>query len=174
MDKYFYKARDAQGKPIRGFMEGSSKEEILASLRSMGLHVTQIQAVPQSTFLRLFRQQSGRRQVKVKELAILARQLAIQLDAGVSLTSSLQLLEEQCQNQRLAAALNAIRLDIASGSSFTNAIGKHQAVFPHEFIHLVEAGELAGNCRMFLASWLHITSAWTSCGKKCLKHFYTQ
>lgn len=144
MDKYFYKARDAQGKPIRGFMEGSSKEEILASLRSMGLHVTQIQAVPQSTFLRLFRQQSGRRQVKVKELAILARQLAIQLDAGVSLISSLQLLEEQCQNQRLAAALNAIRLDIASGSSFTNAIGKHRAVFPHEFIHLVEAGELAG------------------------------
>jgi len=53
-------------------------------------------------------------------------------------------LEEQSQDKRLTDALRTIRLDIASGSSFTDAINKHRTVFPHEFIHLVEAGELAG------------------------------
>src|SRR5690606_16572611 len=37
-----------------------------------------------------------------------------------------------------------IRLDVASGSSFTRALEKHRAVFPNVFIHLVEAGEVSG------------------------------
>ena len=144
MAKFAYKARDSHGKLIRGFVEGNSRDEALASLRNKGLHVTQIQATPQSGLSRIIGHSVSRQPVKSKILAVLARQLAIQLEAGVSLIASLQLLEEQSQDKRLAKALYAIRLDIASGSSFTSAIGKHKSVFPHEFIHLVETGELAG------------------------------
>jgi len=143
MAKYIYRARDLQGKQIRGTYEGESQDAVLTALKSRGLIVTQIQEAPQSAFSSLSRPVS-RKPVKAKILAILARQFAIQLEAGVSLIASLQLLEEQSLDKRLTEALRTIRLDIASGSSFTDAINKHRSVFPHEFIHLVEAGELAG------------------------------
>lgn len=143
MAKYIYRARDLQGKQIRGTYEGESQDAVLTALKSRGLIVTQIQEAPQSAFSSLSRPVS-RKPVKAKILAMLARQFAIQLEAGVSLIASLQLLEEQSLDKRLTEALRTIRLDIASGSSFTDAINKHRSVFPHEFIHLVEAGELAG------------------------------
>jgi len=143
MAKYIYKARDSQGKLVRGSFEGDSRDAAVKALKSRGLIVTQLQEAPESSFSKLSKSVS-RKPVKAKVLAILARQFAIQLEAGVSLINSLQLLEEQSQDKRLTDALRTIRLDIASGSSFTDAINKHRTVFPHEFIHLVEAGELAG------------------------------
>ncbi|HKM18056.1 MAG TPA: type II secretion system F family protein [Limnochordia bacterium] len=144
MGKFVYKARNPRGKLVRGVVESDSREEALADLRVRGLQVTQIQAAPQSSLSQIVNRTASRKPLKSKVLALLARQLAIQLEAGVSLISSLQLLEEQSQDQRLTKALYTIRLDIASGSSFTSAIAKHRTLFPHEFIHLVEAGELAG------------------------------
>lgn len=141
MSKFMYKARDSQGKLVKGSIDMDSKEEVLASLRSKGLIVTQLKAVSQN---KLSFAVTSRKTVKNKLLALLARQLAIQLEAGVSLIASLQILAEQSQDKRLAQALDTIRLDISSGSSLTSAISKHKTIFPHEFIHLVEAGELAG------------------------------
>lgn len=143
MAKYTYKARDSQGKLVRGSFEGDSRDAAVKALKSRGLIITQLQEAPESSFSKLSKSVS-RKPVKAKVLAILARQFAIQLEAGVSLINSLQLLEEQSQDKRLTDALRTIRLDIASGSSFTDAINKHRTVFPHEFVHLVEAGELAG------------------------------
>lgn len=115
MGKFVYKARNPRGKLVRGVVESDSREEALADLRVRGLQVTQIQAAPQSSLSQIVNRTASRKPLKSKVLALLARQLAIQLEAGVSLISSLQLLEEQSQDQRLTKALYTIRLDIASG-----------------------------------------------------------
>ncbi len=143
MARFVYKARDADGKLVRGSLEAKTRDEAIGTLRERGLRVTSIQPAAKSTFS-LLSASTQSKPMKSKTLAVLARQLAIQLEAGVSIIASLQLLEEQSQDKRLAKALNTMRLDIASGSSLTNAINKHRSVFPHEFIHLVEAGEVAG------------------------------
>lgn len=41
MAKYIYRARDLQGKQIRGTYEGESQDAVLTALKSRGLIVTQ-------------------------------------------------------------------------------------------------------------------------------------
>ena len=67
------------------------------------------------------------------------------LGTGLTLVKSLELLEEQAIEPAFGKILNTVRLDVASGMAFTNALEKHRKVFPHMFIHLVEAGEVSGS-----------------------------
>ncbi len=143
LSKFIYKARNKQGKLVNGSINGESQSEIVAGLREQGLIIVQIKEAPQSTISQISKS-LPKKPVKLKYLALLARQFAIQLEAGLSLVMCLQLLEEQVDDPRLASALHTIRLDVSSGMSFSNAINKHRDVFPHEFIHLIEAGEIAG------------------------------
>lgn len=143
MKNFKYKARDQQGKIVKGALAIESKELAVADLREQGLYVAQITEVPQSTLsqITLFQKKSP---LKIKLLALLCRQFAILLQAGVSLVEVLQILEVQTVEKRLNTALQSIRLDVASGTSFTDAVTKHRNLFSHEFIHLIEAGEVAG------------------------------
>lgn len=143
MNKYTYKARDRQGQAVSGTLEIETQAEAVATLREQGFYVTQIKAVPKSTYSQLSLFQS-KRPIKIKLLAIMCRQFAIQLEAGLSLVECLKMLEEQAGEKHIAETLNEIRLDVASGTAFTDAVEKHRDVFPHEFIHLIEAGEIAG------------------------------
>ena len=82
--------------------------------------------------------------LKAKHLALFCRQFAIMLSTGLSLVRALGLLEEQAAEPGFSKVLQSIRLDVASGTAFTRTLEKHRDVFPHVFIHLVEAGEVSG------------------------------
>jgi type IV pilus assembly protein PilC len=82
--------------------------------------------------------------LKAKHLALFCRQFSIMLSTGVSLVKALEVLEGQAEEPAFAKVLQTVRLDVASGTAFTKALEKHKEVFPNVFIHLVEAGELAG------------------------------
>ena len=140
MKKYHYKAKTKTGSNLSGVLEAATKDEAVAQLRSEGYFVTHIKEASTSS-TRLF-QPKGK--VKPKLLAIMCRQFAIQIEAGLSLVQSLQLLEDQAADPRVRDAFREIRIDVASGSSLTKSLEKHSDLFPHVFIHLVAAGELAG------------------------------
>ncbi len=140
MKKFQYKAKTRTGANLGGVLEAATQEDAVAKLRSEGYFVTNIKEVSTST-TRLFR---PRGKVKPKLLAILCRQFAIQIEAGLSLVQSLRLLEEQTADPRVRDAFREIRVDVASGSSLTKSLEKHSDLFPYVFINLVAAGELAG------------------------------
>ena len=135
MGKFVYKARNPRGKLVRGVVESDSREEALADLRVRGLQVTQIQAAPQSSLSQIVNRTASR---KPEEQSFGPFSQAVGDSTGSGSIVDIQpaALEEQSQDQRLTKALYTIRLDIASGSSFTSAIAKHRTLFPHEFIHL--------------------------------------
>lgn len=143
MKKFTYKARNRQGKIVQGTLVMENRELAVASLREKGLYVTHLKEASKSRLseITLFEE---RGYLKAKVLAVFCRQFAILLESGLSLVGCLELLEEQSTNKRLTKALQQIRLDVTSGTSFTSAVNKHRELFPHEFIHLTEAGELAG------------------------------
>jgi len=141
MKRYTYKGKTRQGKGIQGTIEVENREIAVTRLREQGYIITSLKEVPKSTTLSILEPKG---EVKPKYLAILCRQFAIMLGTGLALVNSLQLLAEQSMEKRLSKALNDVRLDVASGSSFTRALEKHRALFPNVFIHLIEAGEIAG------------------------------
>jgi type IV pilus assembly protein PilC len=83
--------------------------------------------------------------VKLETLAIFTSQLAALLTAGLPLISCLEALQEQMQDPVFRIIVRDVRLDISSGSSFSEAVKKFPKAFPQLFTSMVEAGEASGN-----------------------------
>ncbi|WP_461360029.1 type II secretion system F family protein, partial [Candidatus Darwinibacter acetoxidans] len=139
MIRYAYNGRNKAGKVMRGVIEAENEAAARAQLRQDGLIVTSLRTARETRSLF-----QGRVRLKAKHLSLFCRQFAIMLSTGLSLVKALGLLENQAAEPGFASVLQTIRLDVASGSSFTRALEKHRAVFPNVFIHLVEAGEVSG------------------------------
>ena len=139
MIRYAYTGRSRTGQAIKGVIEAESEGEARSQLREDGHFITSLKQEREAT--PLFERKL---KLKPKNLAMFCRQFAIMLGTGMSLVQSLELLEEQATDKAFAKILQEVRLDVASGTGFTISLEKHRNVFPHVFIHLVEAGELTG------------------------------
>ncbi len=84
------------------------------------------------------------RSVRKLEVAELTAQLAIMTQSGVDLASALTSLVDQCQRPALKEVLSEVRESVLSGSSFSDALKQHAAVFDPTFVATVAAGEASG------------------------------
>ncbi|MFT3783759.1 MAG: type II secretion system F family protein [Nibricoccus sp.] len=78
------------------------------------------------------------------ELAIFTQQLSSLLNAGLPLVQSLEALQEQTQDLVFRIIIREVRVDIASGNSFSSAAKKYPKAFNTLFVSMVEAGEASG------------------------------
>lgn len=140
MTRFAYKGRTQNGQVVNGVIQAASEIAAAGQLRRDGFIVTSLKEVKEPT--QLFQKKVN---LKAKHLALFCRQFAIMLGTGLTLVKSLELLEEQAIDPSFGQVLQTVRLDVASGTAFTKALEKHRKVFPHMFIHLVEAGEVSGS-----------------------------
>jgi type IV pilus assembly protein PilC len=82
--------------------------------------------------------------VKLKDLAIMSRQMATMIGSGLSLLRTLNILAEQTENKKLAKILGTVRDDVETGVSISDSMRKHGDVFPPLMINMVRAGETGG------------------------------
>lgn len=78
------------------------------------------------------------------ELALFTQQLASLITAGLPLVQSLEALQEQTQDMVFRIIIREVRMDIASGNSFSSAAKKYPRAFNTLFVSMVEAGEASG------------------------------
>jgi type IV pilus assembly protein PilC len=86
----------------------------------------------------------GPKKVKAQELTVMTRQLATMISSGMTLLRTFYVLEEQVENKKLKETLSAVREDIESGLSFSEALAKHPKVFNPLYVAMVRAGESGG------------------------------
>ena len=142
---FTYRGRDAQGKVVKGKLDAASSSAVVSRLRTMGVSPISIEEAPKGTGLNTEINLSFfSKRVKTKDLAIASRQMATMVSSGLSLLRALAILAEQTESKPLAAAFEAVRLDVESGSSFSEGIAKHPDVFPPLMYNLVKAGETGG------------------------------
>src|SRR5262249_21773784 len=84
-------------------------------------------------------------------LALLTRQLATLLAAGLTVEQALNALIEQSEAQGERQLLAAVRGDVLAGQPLARALAHHPAAFPDVSITLVEAGERSGHLADVLA-----------------------
>ncbi len=140
-----YKVRDRSGALVEGQLEGDSMPLVVSRLREMGympISVTPKSSINMKTEIKL---PGLSNRVKLKEVAVVTRQLATMVDSGLSVVRSLGILAGQVDNAQLAKVLNEVRLDVEHGSALSAACEKHPKVFNHLFCTLVQAGEVGGN-----------------------------
>jgi len=142
---YEYVGRDSDGKAVKGRLDAGSESAVINRLRSLGIAPTGLKEVSGGTGLNMeinlgFLEKG----VGLKDLAIMSRQLSTMIGAGLSLLQALSILAGQTKNKKLEKALITVRNDIESGVSFTDAMNRHQMVFPPLMINLIRAGETGG------------------------------
>jgi type IV pilus assembly protein PilC len=84
------------------------------------------------------------KKVKLKDLAIFARQFATMINAGLSLLRTINILADQTENPKLKEAIQEMREDVERGSSLSASMSKHPKVFSGLFVAMVRAGETGG------------------------------
>ena len=143
---FAYKGRDSAGKIVKGTVDAVSETAVASRLRTMGIAPTSIAAAGSGTGLKTEISLGGlfEKRVGLKDLAIMSRQMATMISAGLSLLRALTILIDQSENATLKKTLDRVRLDIEAGASLSEAFAKHDVIFPPLMINLVRAGETGG------------------------------
>ena len=71
-------------------------------------------------------------------------QLSIMIKCGVSLAEALQSLEQTESSMTFKQVLSDVRLEVAAGKSFSEALSRHPEVFDKFMISMVRIGETGG------------------------------
>ncbi len=140
---YEYQALDVTGKVVKGRIEAAHQGAVAGRLKTMGVAPVAINEVSTSGLNREIHLGGGSG-VKTKDLAVMARQLATMVAAGLSLLRALSILAEQTENKALAKVLGQVRSDVETGMSLSAAMEKHASVFPPLMLNMIKAGEVGG------------------------------
>ena len=143
---FAYRGRDSSGKIVKGKVDAVSETVVASRLRTMGIAPTSIAAVGSGTGLNKEISLGGlfEKRVGLKDLAVMSRQMATMISAGLSLLRALTILTDQSENPTLKRTLDRVRLDVEAGTSLSEAFAKHDVIFPPLMINLVRAGETGG------------------------------
>lgn len=142
---FVYTGRNATGKLVKGSLEAPSEVAVASRLVSMGLLPVSIARASEHTGLKKEISIPGfKKKIKLKELAVMSRQMATMIGAGLSLLRSLNILAEQTENSALAKILGKVRDDVETGVSTSDAFAKHAEIFPPLMISMIRAGEAGG------------------------------
>ena len=147
-----YVVRDKTGKLVKGRIEASNQAAVANRLKTMGVSAISIAEVNTGGMQREISIPGLGDKIGLKDLAIMARQLATMINAGLSLLRAISILAEQTESKPLAKVLMQVRGDVEAGISFSMALGKHEAVFPPLMINMVKAGEIGGFLDQVLVS----------------------
>ena len=147
MPAFAYQALDQAGKTQRGVLQGDNARAVRASLRERGLNPLEV--VPADSA----RQQSGlwRRGLSGAQLALLTRQLATLLRAGLPLDEALGALAEQNDDARSRTLVIGLRSRVMEGSSLAAALADAPDSFPDIYRASIAAGEQSGRLDQVLA-----------------------
>jgi type IV pilus assembly protein PilC len=140
---YDYKVRDADGRLVKGQLEADSIPLVAARLRDMGYAPVEIK--PVSINLRREINIPGiSDRVSIKDVALMSRQLATMVAAGLTLVRALSVLADQIESKPLREAMLQVRQDVEQGSALSTSLEKLPKVFPPLYIAMVRAGEAGG------------------------------
>ena len=88
--------------------------------------------------------------IKPAEVIMFSRQLALLLESGTDIVTSLDLLQDQITSQTLRNIVGEVASDIRGGSSLSMALDKHPQAFSTMYSQAIAAGEQGGNLEVVL------------------------
>jgi type IV pilus assembly protein PilC len=140
--KFFYTSVASNGERKSGTREASDKFQLANDLKAEGEMVLSAKEIASNHFFSF--KLSFFNRVKTHEKIIFARNLASMLDAGLSLSRSLSVIERQTKRAGLKNVALSINDDIKKGKSLSEAMKSFPEVFPPMFISMVMSGEESG------------------------------
>ncbi len=151
MSAFRFEAIDQAGKSQTGVFDADSARAAGSQLRTQGLTPLVVEAAGSRTRGERKQRFSLGKRLSQREQAILTRQLASLLIAGLSLGETLSVLTKQSERDYIRELMAAIRAEVLGGHSFANALAQHPRDFPEIYRALVATGENTGKLRLVLS-----------------------
>jgi type IV pilus assembly protein PilC len=140
MPVFVWKGRTLAGESQVGEIEVGRQEEALEILRKKKILITSLRPKAGGFSMPKF----GGSGVSTKDLAIFTRQFATMISAGLPLVQCLDILAKQSSKPSFGRVIAEVTREVEAGSTLSDALGKHKAVFDDLFRNMVAAGEAGG------------------------------
>ncbi len=156
MAVFEYRGLNEAGKAVTGLKEADNPKTLRGVLRKDGIFLTDVlgqadaagkkvkgavgKALNQDVNLRRW---SGGR-ITTDDIAIMTRQLATLLGAGVTLVEALTALVDQVEKEKLKRVLSDTKQKVNEGSSLADALQIHSKIFGSLYVNMIRAGEHSG------------------------------
>ena len=139
LDTFLWVGVSARGKKMEGELSGSSIALVKAQLRKQGITPSKVKRKPKP----LFGIKSVQK-VTPKDIALITRQIATMLMAGVPLIQSIEMIGSGAQNKSVAKLMESIGDDVKAGMPLSQSLRKHPRYFDDLYCDLVASGEQSG------------------------------
>ena len=143
MGAYQYQALKNTGSHCKGVIEADSERHARQLLRDQGLIPTHVQTIKKS-------QTKPRDKLSAPDLALLTRQLATLLSAGIPIEESLRGVSEQSEKDKVRQLIIGVRSKVMEGYALAQAMGEYPQAFPELYRATVAAGEQTGRLDVVL------------------------
>ena len=152
MAVFEYKGITSAGKSVRGIINADNPRTARQKLRGEGVFPTELlqEKVIKSALSREVSFRALFTHISRQDIAIMTRQLATLLKAGLPLVSCLSALADQVDNQKLKKIITQVRERVNEGSSLALALQEFPSVFPELYTNMVGAGETSGALELVL------------------------
>lgn len=152
MAAFEYSALNVRGKEEKGVLEADSSRQARQKLRDKGLSplsvvvtVGQKSGEDNNPFADFFKPS-----LSVSDRALLTRQLATLIAAGLPVEEALLAVSKQSENPKTHRMLVSVRSKVMEGYSLANSLAEFPKAFPDLFRATVAAGESAGHLDLVL------------------------
>ncbi|MCP4650241.1 MAG: type II secretion system F family protein [PVC group bacterium] len=152
MALFDYIAMNREGNEVTGQMEGTSVPDVVGLLRQRGLFSVEVVPAGESKIKEGLFSALGKsglfspriRKIKPQDLVIFTRQLAVLIEAGLSLIQALRTLKKQARFEAMSAMVGDLVEIIESGRPLSDALSQYPGSFSKVYINIVKAGETGG------------------------------
>ena len=154
MPVYAYKGFTQAGKNVQGTKDADNPKSIKTSLKREGIYITELKEAATSKVAgskgrATVASRFGER-VSAQELAVVTRQLATLVGAGIPLVESLTALVDQIDNAAFKAVWADVKARVNEGAGFGDALGAYPKFFSSLYVNMVRAGESSGALEVVL------------------------
>lgn len=138
MNRYQYKARNKNGKIIKGYIECNNEQEFYRKIEEQDIYCMEVR---QSN---LSKEKASGYHLKPMEVAYFCREFAVMLLAGMNMLTALQLLYDRASKPKMKDCYMKMIEGIEKGDSLYDAMRRQKGIFPNLFMAMVLAGEASG------------------------------
>lgn len=144
MPTYEYKALAKSGQIKRGLIDADSPKDARDKLRAERIHVVDLKMISKGKSASKSKTRSAGK-IKPMELAMITRQLATLIESDIKLREAISVMIDQIEEKNLQIVFRDLREKITAGTTFADALAQHSQIFGDLYVHMVRAGEAAGN-----------------------------
>lgn len=142
MPLFSYKAKKSTGEVYESEKEAMDKFVVFRDVKAEGGEVISIKEIKPKTKSHF--SFSFSKKIKSHDIIIFARNLGSMLQAGLSISRAITVMERQSNNSNIKRVLNTLNKEISEGKTFSDALRIFPETFSQLFVSMVKAGEESG------------------------------